>query len=74
MSANNWGTCPQCQKTQDERRQEVLAEPGEAYGKVTVETYRILSAQADFKLSELRKSMEGSTFREDWQIGTNVNG
>ena len=74
MSASNWGTCPQCKKTQDERIQKVLVELGEQYGKVPVERYKELSARADVKLAELRESMEGSTLREDWELYTNVDG
>ena len=74
MSANNWATCPKCKKQYGERVQKILAELGDQYGKVTADKYRELSIESDKKLSQLREPVDGWTLREDWELGTYIDG
>lgn len=46
MSADNWSICPKCKATADQKHEERIRAPGQAYGKVSQGEYDRLLAEA----------------------------
>lgn len=70
MSADNWTKCPRCVERNKGRVDELRAKADEAYGKVPIEEWKALEAEATACLLEEAPT----TLREDWEIGTRPDG
>lgn len=68
MSADNWGICPRCKVTAEQKQVDLIRRAGEAYGKV--QPYVYLKMRQD---SEKPLVLE-STFREDYEVGAYLDG
>jgi len=70
MSANNWAVCPRCRARAEDEKAGQQAAVAEAYGKVPVEEFDALRAEASKTVD-----LEGlRTFREDWDLGVFTGG
>lgn len=64
MSADNWATCPRCEKRRTNALRESAAKVAKAYGKVSVEEWdQMRKEQADAE--QVRPE---PTFREDYEF------
>ena len=68
MSATNWGTCPRCRATFNAERAAAIVKVAESYGKVAVEEYERLRAEAS------REWPNSLGLREDYEMGINEHG
>ncbi len=68
MSANNWVVCANCIARDKKFRDERLRAANAAYGKVPLEEYERLRAQALTSVPESNPYDDG-TLREDYEIG-----
>ena len=65
MSADNWGTCPKCNKKYKSEKEKIE----ELYGKVPVEEYHKMLSKVKVELE-----VEESTLREDFEVWTDKDG
>ena len=68
MSADNWDICPRCKVAVDKAATHKRLAASRAYGKVAVDEWMTLQAEAS-KPSELEQ-----TLREYYEIGVDQNG
>lgn len=64
MSADNWTTCPRCERRHQDKARQMRAAADEAYGSVSVAEWKQMDADA----LAAGKPLEGRTFREDYEI------
>lgn len=64
MGANNWATCPKCQKANYAEQTRLLKIVNDAYGEVSVDEYVELRRKANEY-----DPPDCITFREDYEIG-----
>lgn len=63
MSANNWTTCPRCERRREKEQDRLIGEADEAYGKVSAEEYRQLRQKANDGPPLVKDH-----FREDYEL------
>lgn len=77
MSADNWRPCPQCVVKAEAEAARARAVADAAYGVKPLDEFDALRSEAK-RLSDLAQEMADGggeeTFREDYSIGTHVNG
>lgn len=67
MSADNWTTCPRCEKRAEADQEAKILKAGQAYGKVSEEEYYRLLEEAR------HPSTVEESLREDYGIGVSGN-
>ena len=68
MSADNWATCPQCQKQAEKAREKYLAKLEDSYGKVPLSTYESMRNAVP------SGAVKDATLREDYEVGVDTDG
>lgn len=68
MSANNWTTCPNCKRKQDQEQATAVIKAAKAYGKVPAEQYAKLLHAAQYPI------IYSPSMREDYQLGVTEAG
>lgn len=69
MSADNWGTCPQCRLNATKAHAAKQKELADQYGKLPANEYMRLAAEVEKPLQYNDQSL-----REDYEIGTDKEG
>lgn len=74
MSADNWGTCPQCVKNlaKDERFARIKV--GQCYGHVPAEVYGNMLGEVEEKYRTHAKTYDDPGLREDYSVETDADG
>lgn len=77
MSADNWRACPRCAAAKKAEAANIEEKAKKSYGKVSAEKFVELleEAKALVAKAEAFEDVESNhTFREDYQIGTSIDG
>lgn len=74
MAADNWRGCPGCAAKKREGAKKAHEKARRSYGKVSVEKYEQLLEAARKQANDVEFVEENRTFREDYEIRTNIDG